>query len=54
VATHNIIGQLRWKTIKSGQEVWGPYTHSRFIFEVDFDGGRPVNVTSQFGVGRVR
>jgi DNA-binding beta-propeller fold protein YncE len=55
VATHQIVGQLRWKKLNSqGQEVWGPYTHSRFIFEADFDGGKLVNVTNQFGDGRVR
>jgi hypothetical protein len=31
-----------------------PYTHSRFIVEVDFDNGKVVHTTDQFGVGVVR
>ena len=55
VATHRVVGQLRSKKLNSsGQLVWAPYTHSRHILEVDFDGGRLTNVTSQFGIGRVR
>jgi hypothetical protein len=55
VATHTVIGQLHPRTVNaSGQTVLGPYTHSRYYLEVDFDGGRAVRVTNQFGVGRVR
>jgi hypothetical protein len=53
VATHKVIGQLRGKTVdSSGNTVNAPYSHSRFILEVDFNGGQAVAVTDQFGVGR--
>jgi DNA-binding beta-propeller fold protein YncE len=55
VASHTIIGQLRAKEQdSSGNLVWGPYSHSRFMLEIDFDGGDVVNVTDQASVGRVR
>jgi len=55
VASHTIIGQLRAKEQdSSGNWVWGPYSHSRFMLEIDFDGGDVVNVTDQASVGRVR
>jgi hypothetical protein len=55
VASHRVTGQLRgMRTNSSGQLVPAPYTHSRFLVEVDFDNGVPVRVTNQFGVGRVR
>ena len=55
VATHTVIGQLRAKEQdSSGNLVLGPYSHSRFMLEIDFDGGDVVNVTDQAGVGRVR
>jgi hypothetical protein len=55
VATHTVIGQLRaMEQDSSGNLVLGPYSHSRFMLEVDFDGGDVVNVTDQAGVGRVR
>ena len=46
VATRKVIGQLRAGT--------APYSHSRFMLEIDFDGGKVARVTDQFGVGRVR
>jgi DNA-binding beta-propeller fold protein YncE len=55
IATRKVIGQLRGKTTNStGQLVDAPYTHSRFMIEVDFDGGKVVHTTDQFGVGLVR
>ena len=59
VATRKVIGQLRSKTTNSlGQLVDAPYTHSRFMLEVDVDtsagAGDVVRVTNQFGIGRVR
>jgi DNA-binding beta-propeller fold protein YncE len=55
VATRKVVGQLRSKTINStGALVDAPYSHSRFILEVNFDGGKLVRVTDQFGIGRVR
>ena len=55
VASKRVVGQLRAKmTNSAGRLVDAPYTHSRFILEVNFDGGKPVRVTNQFGVGRVR
>ena len=55
VATRTVIGQLRGKTTDSaGNLIDAPYSHSRFMIEVDFDGGKVVHVTDQFGVGRVR
>jgi hypothetical protein len=55
VKTHKVTGQLRPKmTDASGKTVWAPYSHSRFMMEVDFDNGRPIHVTDQFGIGRVR
>ena len=46
VATRKVIGQLRVPN--------QPYSHSRFMVEVDFDGGKVVRATDQFGVGKVR
>jgi len=55
VATRKVVGQLRPKQKNSaGQFVDAPYTHSRFMIEVDFDGGQVTKVTDQFGIGRVR
>jgi len=55
VKTHKVVAQLRAKQLdSSGNLVWGPYSHSRFILEVDFDGSNVFNVTDQFGIGRVR
>jgi hypothetical protein len=55
VATHKVIGQLRGKTYNSsGSLVDAPYSHSRFVLEVDFLSGQAVSVTEQFGVGRIR
>jgi hypothetical protein len=55
IATRKVVGQLRGKTTNStGQLVDAPYTHSRFIVEVDFDNGKVVHTTDQFGVGVVR
>jgi len=55
VATRNVVGQLRSAALNSaGDIVPGAYSHSRFMLEVDFDGGKVVRVTDQFGVGRVR
>jgi DNA-binding beta-propeller fold protein YncE len=55
VAGHRVVGQLRAKGLdSSGRAVWAPYTHSRFILEVDVSGTNVVNVTDQFGTGRVR
>ena len=55
VATRQVVGQLRAKTVSStGQVIDAPYTHSRFMIEVDFDNGKVVHATDQFGVGRVR
>jgi DNA-binding beta-propeller fold protein YncE len=55
VVRHRVAGQLRAKTTdSSGRLVWAPYTHSRFILEVDVSGTNVVNVTDQFGIGRVR
>jgi hypothetical protein len=31
-----------------------PYAHSRFMLEVDLEGGKATRVTNQFGIGRVR
>jgi hypothetical protein len=46
VASRTVIGQLRVDG--------APYTHSRFMLEVDFDsGGKVTHVTDQFGIGRV-
>ena len=54
-ATRKEIGQLRPKTTNSlGQLVDAPYTHGRFMIEVDFDNGKVVHTTDQFGVGLVR
>jgi hypothetical protein len=55
IASKTVVGQLRSKTTDaSGNLVWAPYTHSRFILEVQFDAGLTVRATNQFGVGRVR
>jgi len=55
VATRKVVGQLRGKTTDStGKLIDAPYTHSRFIVEVDFDNGKVVHTTDQFGIGRVR
>jgi hypothetical protein len=55
VATHTVVGQLRAKTVSStGVVSLAPYSHSRFIIEVDFDNGRATRVSNQFGIGRVR
>jgi hypothetical protein len=55
VATHKVITVLRGKRRDaSGNFVPAPYTHSRHILEVQFDGGKLVRVTKQFGIGRVR
>jgi hypothetical protein len=55
VATHRVVGQLRSKfTNSAGQLVDAPYTHSRFMLEVDFNGGSPFRTTDQFAIGRVR
>lgn len=55
VAQHKVIGQLRPDTIDaSGNAVPAPYTHSRFMLEVDFNSaGKVVQVGDQYGVGRV-
>jgi DNA-binding beta-propeller fold protein YncE len=53
-STNEVIGQLRAKTAApDGTLRWAPYTHSRYLLEVDFDGGRAVRVTDQFAIGRV-
>jgi hypothetical protein len=55
VATHKVITVLRGKQRDAaGNFVPAPYTHSRHILEVQFDGGKLVRVTKQFGIGRVR
>ena len=55
VATMKVVGQLRPKMKNSsGVLVDAPYTHSRFMLEVDFVGGKTVRATDQFGVGKVR
>lgn len=55
VATKRVVGQLRAKELNaSGQLVDAPYSHSRFMLEVDVLGGRVVRATDQFGVGLVR
>jgi len=55
VATMKVVGQLRPKMKNSsGVLVDAPYTHSRFMLEVDFVGGKAVRTTDQFGVGKVR
>jgi hypothetical protein len=55
VAAKKVVGQLRpMQKNSSGQLVQGPYAHSRFEVEVDFDNGAPVRVTDQFGIGRAR
>ncbi len=54
-ATKRVVGQLRAKELNaSGQLVDAPYSHSRFMLEVDVVGGRVVRATDQFGVGLVR
>jgi hypothetical protein len=55
VASKTIIGQLRGKELNSaGQLVDAPYSHSRFMMEIDVVGGQAVRATDQFGVGLVR
>jgi DNA-binding beta-propeller fold protein YncE len=55
VATHRVVGQLRPRQRDaSGNLVNAPYTHSRHMIEVQFDGGQVVRVTKQFAIGRVR
>lgn len=55
VATRKVIGQLRAKaTDPLGNLIDAPYSHSRFVLEIDFDGGNVSHVADQFGVGRVR
>jgi hypothetical protein len=56
IATRKVIGQLRAKTKNSaGQLVDAPYTHSRFMVEIDVDTtGKVVRATDQFGIGLVR
>lgn len=55
VATRKVVGQLRAKTVdSSGRLVDAPYSHSRFMLEVNFDSGKLMRVTDQFGIGRVR
>lgn len=55
VATRKVVGQLRAKQKDAaGNWVLAPYSHSRFILEIDFDGGQAVRVSDQFGIGRVR
>ena len=51
VATKTVVGQLR---AKNADGAWAPYTHSRFMLEVDFINGVAVRATDQFGVGLVR
>ena len=47
VATRKVVGQLR-------AGATAPYSHSRFMLEVDFNNGKLTRVTDQFGIGRVR
>jgi hypothetical protein len=55
VPTLTVVGQLRAKaTNAAGQLVDAPYTHSRYVLEVDVDQGKVVRVTDQFGIGLVR
>jgi hypothetical protein len=52
---NKVIGQLRSKTVDAdGRTVLAPYTHSRYILEVDVADGRVVRTTNQFGIGRVQ
>jgi hypothetical protein len=54
-ATKRVVGQLRAKELNgAGQLVDAPYSHSRFMIEVDVIGGRVVRATDQFGVGLVK
>ncbi|HEX8916624.1 MAG TPA: hypothetical protein VF796_30015, partial [Humisphaera sp.] len=53
--TLKVVGQLRAKSVSStGTLTLDPYSHSRFILEVDVLGGTPVQVSKQFAVGKVR
>jgi hypothetical protein len=56
VATRRVVGQLRAKTTDAlGNLIDAPYTHSRFMLELDFDAtGNVVRKTDQFGIGLVR
>jgi DNA-binding beta-propeller fold protein YncE len=56
VATRRVIGQLRAKTTDAlGNLVDAPYTHGRYILEINFDPlGNAVRATDQFGIGLVR
>jgi DNA-binding beta-propeller fold protein YncE len=55
IATHKVIKVLRGKKRDgAGNLVDAPYSHSRHMLEVQFDGGKLVRVTKQFGIGRVR
>ena len=56
VATRRVIGQLRAKRLSStGTWVDAPYTHGRFMLEINFDPtGKAVRATDQFGIGLVR
>ena len=55
VATRRVIGQLRSKKLDSaGHLIDAPFSHSRFMLEVDFDQGKLVRVSKQFGIGLVR
>jgi hypothetical protein len=54
-ATKTVIGQLRGKeTNSAGQLVDAPYSHSRFMIEVQTVGGKVTRATDQFGIGLVR
>jgi DNA-binding beta-propeller fold protein YncE len=55
VATQKVIGQLRGRVPDdAGHLIPGPYTHSKFMLEVDFDQGSVSRVSDQFAIGRVR
>lgn len=51
VASKQVVGQLR---ARRPDGTLAPYTHSRFMLEVDFVDGKPVRATDQFGVGLAR
>lgn len=55
VATRRVIGTLRGKTKNAaGALVDAPYTHSRHLLEVQWDGDELIRVTKQFAIGRLR
>lgn len=55
VASRRVIGQLRGKANNSaGALVDLPYTHSRHLLEIQWDGDELIRVTKQFGIGRIR